>query len=294
MFSIRYFCILAIAALGVLCGSSLSVDAQDGTVPSDGAQIHYITEGSGPTTLVLIPGFATSTDVWKAQVEHFSRTMRVVSIDPRGQGGSSKTDDGNTPEQRAADYEKVLSSLGLNSIVIVGWSQGVQDVAAYVEQFGTKRLRGIVLVDATVSKGSGAVGSNAAFVKEMLGEIDIYARYKRQYLEGMMQAIFKKPLSKTDLAAFVDTAMKTPTSQGVAMLMADFLGRDRTPALAKFDRPTLLIAAGNSSELAEQEAEVKLLPKGRFVKIDDAGHGVFVDQPKRFNESLESFFRELP
>lgn len=281
-------------ALSALCGLAMTANAQDGLVQSDGAQIHYISKGTGTTTLVLIPGFATSTDVWKAQIEYFSRTMRVVAIDPRGQGQSSKTDDSNTPEQRAADYEKVLTSLGSTNIVLVGWSQGVQDVAAYVGQFGTKKLRGIVLVDAAVSKGTNAVRSNPDPVKGMLDEIDIYARYKRQYLEGMMQAIFKKPLSPTDLAAFVETAMKTPTSQGVAMLTADFLGRDRTSALAKFNRPTLLIAAGDSAELAEQEAEVKRLPKGRLVKIDDAGHGVFIDQPKRFNETLESFLKELP
>lgn len=267
--------------------------AKDGWVVSGGATIHYVQTGKGAATLVLIPGWSTDVNVWKQQIAFFSRTMQVVAIDPRGQGQSGKTTDGNTPEQRARDDEAVFRALHLNRVVLVGWSQGVQDIAAFVQQYGTSRLRGIVLVDAAVSKGAGQVSSNPKFVQALLGNIDLYARRKRAYLNGMMHAIFTRKLSDAQFAALVSTGMKTPTSEGIAMLVADMLGADRTPALAKFDKPTLIIASANSSELADQKAEVQRLPQGKFAQIGNAAHGVFIDQPERFDQILSEFISSL-
>jgi microsomal epoxide hydrolase len=270
--------------------------ARNGFVKSGDATIHYVEAGDSTAarTLVLIPGWSTSVSVWREQIAYFSPRVHVVAIDPRSQGDSSKTEDGNTPEQRARDYESVFAALKLNDIVLVGWSQGVQDVASYVDQFRTKRLRGIVLVDAVVSRGAAVVSANPAFVQALLGNIDVYAKHKREYLEGMMHAIFTQKMSDARFQHLANTGMKTPTATGIAELNADMLGTDLTPSLAKFDRPTLVIASANSFELAQQKGEVAQLSNGSFAQIDHAGHGVFVDQPQVFDRMLNDFLESLP
>jgi len=270
--------------------------AKDGFVRNGDATIHYVEAGNpaAARTLVLIPGWSTSVSVWSEQIAHFSRTFHVVAIDPRSQGNSSKTNDGNTPAQRGRDYESIFAALKLNNFVLVGWSQGVQDVASYVDQFGTKRLRGIVLVDAAVSKGAAAVSANPQFVQTLLGNIDVYAKHKREYLEGMMRAIFTQKMSDAKFQHLVDIGMKTPTAIGIAELNADMLGADLTPSLAAFDRPTLVIASASSFELAQQKGELARLPNGFFARIDQAGHGVFVDQPQAFDRVLNDFLESLP
>src|SRR5689334_5088196 len=97
--------------------------------------------------LVFIPGWSTGADIWRRQIETFAKTNQVISFDPRSQGESTKTTSGNTPETRAQDLHALLGRLGVRRPVLVGWSQGVQDVAAYVERYGSKDLAGIVLVD---------------------------------------------------------------------------------------------------------------------------------------------------
>ncbi|HSM94588.1 MAG TPA: alpha/beta hydrolase [Rhizomicrobium sp.] len=257
--------------------------------------LHYVQAGPATAkTLVLIPGWSCASGVWRRQIDYFSKTMHVVAIDPRSQGESGKTADGNTPLQRARDYEAVFAALKLNDMVLVGWSQGVQDVASYIDQFGTKRLRGTVLVDASVSRGSAAVSANPKFVQTLLGGIDIYAKHKRDYLEGMMHAIFTVKMSDADFNSLVDTGMRTPTDTGIAELNADMLGADLTPALSRFDVPTLVVASAKSFELAEQKAEAAQLPHGSFVQIEQAGHGVFVDRPDAFNRALDTFIAALP
>lgn len=283
--------------LTVICMTQFAspASAHDGFAKSGGANIHYIDTGnsSSARSLVLIPGWSTSATIWSEQIAHFSPALRVVAIDPRSQGDSSRTDDGNTPAQRARDYEAVFASLGLNDIVLVGWSQGVQDVTSYVNQFGTKRLRGIVLVDAAVSRGAASVSVNPNFVRTLLGNIDLYARHKREYLAGMMHAIFAQKMSDARFQALVDTGMKTPTNTGIAELNADMLGADLTPALARFDKPTLLIASANSFELAQQKGELSQLPHASFLQVNHAAHGVFVDQPQVFDRALDDFLKAI-
>ncbi|MGN6517179.1 MAG: alpha/beta fold hydrolase [Rhizomicrobium sp.] len=270
--------------------------AGGGFIKSGGASIHFLDVGQrgGAHTLVLIPGWSASASVWREQIAHFSPAWRVVAIDPRSQGDSSKTDDGNTPTQRAHDYEAVFATLKLRHIVLVGWSQGVQDVASYVDRFGTKRLDAIVLVDATISRGASSVSANPKFVRSLLDNIDLYARHKREYLQGMMHAIYTRKMSDAEFQVLVNIGMKTPTNTGMAELNADMLGADLTPALAKFDKPTLVVASAGSFELAQQKAEAAHLPRGSFVQIENAGHGVFVDQPQIFDRTLEAFLKRLP
>jgi pimeloyl-ACP methyl ester carboxylesterase len=272
----------------LLVVSLVQAGPRSGQADGDQARIHYLDAGraGAACSLVLIPGWGADASVWRAQIGHFSAQRRVLALDPRSQGESQKTADGNTPEQRARDYERVLAALHVERAVLVGWSQGVQDVAAYVEQFGTRRLCGIVLVDAAVSQGAVSVATKAKATQALLERVDLYARHPREYLDGMVHAIYARALDDAERKALVDAAARTPTATGVAQLVADLLGPDRTPALRKFDKPALVVAAADSPELAEQKAQALSLPHGRFAPIENAGHGVFVDQPDAFLEGL--------
>lgn len=285
------------AMTALFCLPALAASPTEGIVETNDATLHYLTAGKADDkapVLVLIPGWSTDAAIWSEQIEHFSSALRVVAIDPRSQGKSSKTPDGNTPDQRARDYEAVFAKLGLKRVILVGWSQGAQDVASYVGQFGTGRLSGIVLVDSAVSKGAASVTASPDFPARLLGNIDLYAKHKRDYLDGMMHFIFQRRMSDERMEGLIDTALKTPTADGIAQLVADMLGADRTANLAKFDKPTLVVAAAKSFELEQQQAELKLLPNARFATIDETGHGVFVDQPQKFDQLLGDFIKGLP
>ena len=260
-----------------------------------GVDIHVIDSGpsGGGPALVLVPGWRMTASVWKGQIDAFSKSRRVVAIDPRSQGDSTKVAEGITPERRAQDLDAVMKALGLTSVVLVGWSQGVQDVAAYVQAFGTASLKGAVLVDTAVSSGAAGITADAPAAAGQLQMLSIYCRAPKAYSEGMMRAIIKRPLGEAELSRLVSDSMKTPTAIGAAMLVQDLFGVDRTPALAKLDRPTLVIAAATSDGLAAQRAMLGRLPQGRIEVIAEAGHAVFIDQPQRFNAILQGFLDEL-
>ncbi len=260
-----------------------------------GVQIHVVVAGSpgARAPLVLIPGWTMTTDIWREQIAEFSRDRQVIALDPRSQGASTKTAVGDTPEQRAADLEAVLTKLDLHGLVLVGWSQGGQDVAAYVGKVGTARLKGIVIVDTAVSAGAAAIGKAPDGAAETFGRMAIYAEQPRAYLAGMMRFIISRPLPAAEMDRIVAASTQTPPAIGTAMLVADEFGVDRTPTLAKFDRPTLVIAAATSDELDAQKAMAARMPQGRIEIVAGAAHAVFIDQPERFDALLRAFLAQV-
>jgi microsomal epoxide hydrolase len=255
--------------------------------------LHIIEAGkfksSLPPELVFIPGWSTGADIWRRQIETFAKTNRVIAFDPRSEGESTKTTSGNTPEIRAQDLHGLLDRRGMRRPVLIGWSQGVQDVAAYVERYGTKDLTGIVLVDAAISDGFDGIAARPQETAAQFKMFAIYQTHQQEYLGGMMRAIISKPQSDETIEQLVNTGMKTPPDIGVAMLIADIFGVNRTAVLKKIDCPTLIIASAKSDELARQQAAANQIPHARFEKIEDAGHAVFLDQPDRFTDLLRSF-----
>ena len=260
----------------------------------EGVSLRVIEAGQGGSTLVFIPGWSTGADIWRHQIDRFAKTNRVIAFDPRSEGESSKTTSGNTPEIRAQDLHTLLERLGVRRPVLIGWSQGVQDIAAYAERYDTKDLAGIVLVDAAISDGADGMVARPQQTAEQFKMFAVYQAHQQEYLGGMMQAIISKPPSDDAIKRLVSTGMKTPPDVGVGMLIADMFGVNRTPALKKIDCPTLIIASAKSDELARQQAAANQIPHARLEKIEDAAHAVFIDQPDRFDELVKSFVAKLP
>jgi pimeloyl-ACP methyl ester carboxylesterase len=251
------------------------------------------TAGPGPT-LVFVPGWSTGADIWRQQIDRFAPTHRVIAFDPRSQGQSTITTSGNTPEMRAQDLHNLLERLEARRSVLIGWSQGVQDLAAYIERYGTHDLAGLVLVDAAVSDGADGIAARPEETAAQFKMFAVYQAHQEEYLRGMMGAIISKPQPEGAIDRLVATGMKTPPTIGIGMLVADLFGVNRAAALKKIDCPTLIIASAKSDELARQQAGASQISHARLEKIEDAAHAVFLDQPARFSELLEKFVKDLP
>jgi len=170
-------CLLPAICLGATQGRAQSIGVSSRVVQvASGVSLRVLEAGKSDNkpALVFIPGWSMNADVWRNQIETFAKTNRVIAFDPRSEGESTKTTSGNTPETRAQDLHTLLERLGVQHPVLIGWSQGVQDVAAYVEAYGTKDLAGIVLVDAAVSDGADGM---AARPQETAEQFKMFAVY---------------------------------------------------------------------------------------------------------------------
>jgi len=285
------------AGAGIAFGQQgATATIRDGNVTtSGGVWIHYLEAGDAASarTLVLIPGWRLPAFLWEEQLKNFGRTNRVIAIDPRSQGESEKTSVGNTPETRAKDLHDVLGKLGVERMVLVGWSQGAQDVAAYLGEFGTDAIEGVVFVDSPVSAGPNEIEIRRDFSKAIITNISIYANHPEEFSKGMVKGLFRQPHPDAYIAKIVNSTMQTPVDAGISMLVMDIFGADRRPALIKLKKPALVISSAASPLLDAQKEMAASIPGAKWMTIEGAGHAVFVDQPEKFNEALRGFLKGL-
>jgi non-heme chloroperoxidase len=260
--------------VGICFSATLSCAASDARIArmvgvADGVSLRVIDSGkaSGEPALVFIAGWSTGANIWHHQIDTFAKTHRVIAFDPRSQGESTKTTSGNTPETRAQDLRTLLERLDVRRPVLIGWSQGVQDIAAYIELYGTGELAGIVLVDAAISDGAEGIIGRPQETAAQFQIFTVYQAHQQEYLRGMMRAIISKPESDGAIDQLVQTGMKTPPDVGVAMLIADMFGVNRTPAVKKINCPTLIIASAKSDELNRQQAIAAEVGGARLKKL---------------------------
>ncbi|MEQ1353651.1 MAG: alpha/beta hydrolase, partial [Candidatus Acidiferrum sp.] len=67
-------------------------------VTSDSVTLHYFDAGSPQSpAIVLIPGWTMPADIFEPQINDLSKNFHVIALDPRSQGDSQKTPEGNYP-----------------------------------------------------------------------------------------------------------------------------------------------------------------------------------------------------
>jgi non-heme chloroperoxidase len=279
---------------------------------SDGVKLHYLeagkarivgtgqasdsplpnavfTRGSGSLekqrkvpAILFVPGWTMPAWIWQKQIDYFSSDYRVVAMDPRSQGDSSKLEKGVFPATRARDIKAVVDRLKLAPVVIVAWSLGVTEVASYVDQFGTSSLAGIVLVDGF------AGGRPPEFSQGIILSLVETRRDPEKSTEGFVRSMFHKPQSEEYLQRLIKASLETPPDYAMALIVVA-LETDNRPALAKIDRPTLIVTRTKDPNAALFREMQGSIPGSRWETFNDAGHALFVDDPEKFNGLLEDF-----
>jgi 3-oxoadipate enol-lactonase len=87
--------------------------------------LHYKLDGDGAETVVLINGLADDVETWFAQMDDFlSAGYRVLRIDNRGIGASSKPAGPYSSRMLADDAKALVDLLGITDFHLMGVSMG--------------------------------------------------------------------------------------------------------------------------------------------------------------------------
>jgi microsomal epoxide hydrolase len=183
-----------------------------------------------------------------------------------------------------------VDQLQLAPVVLVGWSMGVIEVAAYVDQFGTDPLAGVVLVD-----GIAGGDFHPQFTPALLNFAGMHLKERQKMADDFVRSMYKNPAVLKDEAYIrrIKTAsLRTPTNAAVALFVGAFT-TDMRPALAKLNRPALIVSAPGGPFDPSYEDMARRIAGSRHVKFEGAGHALFVDEPEKFNALLDDFLSSL-
>jgi uncharacterized protein (TIGR04551 family) len=117
-------------------------------VDVDGVHVHYRELGAGPA-VVLIHGFGASLESWTGVARDLAAQHRVIAIDLKGFGWTSRPEGDYSPAAQAALVWHVLDKLGVADVAIVGHSWG-SSVALSMAVAHPERTRRVALYDAYV------------------------------------------------------------------------------------------------------------------------------------------------
>src|SRR5581483_5387105 len=233
----------------------------------------------------FIPGWLMPGDIWAAQLRDLSKDHHVVALDPRSQGDSDMTAQGNDPLRRARDIRELIEHLDLDSVVLVGWALGAFDCLAYLREFGTDKLNALVLVDGPLGAASspGPVTLSPflkAYQKDPAGTSRRYVR-----------ALFKRAPSPDLIGLWAKVAARVPADIGLAALGNTQPGDSWQPSLTALRNVSLLYAVTPKySSQADYLRQVD--PQARVEIFQDSGHALFFDEADRFNSTLRDFLRQ--
>jgi pimeloyl-ACP methyl ester carboxylesterase len=101
---------------------------QTGTAPVNGIKIWYATFGpQGPDNreaVILLHGGLANADYWGNQVRALQSQYRVIVMDSRGHGRSTRNTEPYGYDLMASDVVALMDFLHLRKAAIVGWSDG--------------------------------------------------------------------------------------------------------------------------------------------------------------------------
>ena len=147
---------LIIAALDVLLFTSAS--AAQPSLPStfrsqtvaspESADMFVRSGGSGPV-VVLLHGYAETSDSWAPLAAELVKTYSVVVPDLRGIGRSSRPAGGYDKKTQAADIRAVVTALGYDRASVVSHDIGIMVAYAYAARYPDKVER-LVVMDAPI------------------------------------------------------------------------------------------------------------------------------------------------
>jgi non-heme chloroperoxidase len=100
--------------------------------------------------------------------------------------------------------------------------------------------------------------------------------------------MFYKPQSEEYLQRLIKASLATPPDYALALVVVE-LQADNRPALARIDRPTLIVTGEKNPNAALPQKMQESIPRSSWETFDDAGHALFVDDPEKFNGLLEDF-----
>ncbi len=271
----------ALCSLLLLCGAgepqwltlpptpSLPQAAQSGTAPVNGIKIWYAVFGQGEPVILLHGGLANA-DYWGHQVRALQPHYRVVVMDSRGHGRSTRDARPYGYDLMADDVVGLMDFLKIDKAAIIGWSDGAilgLDIALRHPERLTK-----LFAFAANSDPSGVADiANSPVFNEFI------ARAEKEY-----QALSPTPAEYKDFLAQITKMWETQPNWSAADL-----GRIATP--------TWIVDADHDEAIKRENTEFMAanIPGAGLLLQPEVSHFSFLQDPEQFSADVLHFLAHV-
>ena len=259
--------------------------------------IYYEDHGTGKP-VILIHGWPLSGASWEKQVPVLlAAGHRVISYDRRGFGNSSKPTSGYDYDTFTEDLNKLILTLDLHNIMLVGFSMGGGEVARYLGKYGSKRVERVVFLSSvppfllkTPDNPSGVDKNIFDGIMKAIS-IDRLAFLSKFFTDFYNIDILEGKRVSNQVVQFSWNVAAEASPKGTFDCVSVWL-TDFRKDLARIDVPTLIIH-GDADRILPIHATGRRLHEAikgsRYIEIKDGPHGIIWTHSEEVNRELLAF-----
>jgi pimeloyl-ACP methyl ester carboxylesterase len=252
--------------------AALPATSDQGYVDHDGASIWYAAYGSGCPVILLHGGLGHSGN-WGYQLPALVDSgHRVVLIDSRGHGRSTRDARPFTYELMAADVLAVMDALHLEKAAVAGWSDGAC-AALVMAMKAPARIAGVFFFGCNMDPSG---------TKEIAHPNPVLDRCFRRHAKDYA-ALSATPHHFKEFADAVGLMMKT---------QPNYAARD----MADIRVPVSIVQSEHDEFIKAEHAEylVQSIPGSEFIFLPGVSHFAPLQRPEQFNRVILAFLGKLP
>lgn len=232
-------------------------------VQVNGIKLYYETYGEGEP-LLMLHGNNGSIASMRHQIDELKKHYKVIAVDSRGQGHSTNNKKRINYQMMAADMNELLNTLKLDSVNILGWSDGGNTGLVMAMDYPQK-VKTLAIMGANLYPDKNA--TDKKFLRE----------YKLSLLMAQLMARFNPSKWRTKIIVG-KMALKEPNID--------------PSELSNISCP-VLVMAGEKDLVNESHTRLiaASISRSSLLILKNLSHFAPEEDPNLFNSSVEAFFR---
>ncbi|MGX7872804.1 alpha/beta fold hydrolase [Mesorhizobium sp. ORM6] len=243
---------------------------EEGQVEHRGATIWYATFGAGHPVILLHGGLGHSGN-WGFQVPSLVKHgYRVVVIDSRGHGRSTRDEQPYKYELMASDALAVMDALQLDKAAVAGWSDGAC-VALILGMKATDRVAGVFFFGCNMDPSGTKAFEPSPVIERCFG------RHAKDYAE-----LSATPGQFDVFVEAVGLMMKTEPNYSAA-------------DLAQTRVPVAIVQSEHDEFIKDEHANylARSIPESELIVLPGVSHFAPLQRPEQFNGVLLAFLEKI-
>jgi pimeloyl-ACP methyl ester carboxylesterase len=276
---------------------------EQGFVERDGVRVFWERYGEGGPAIVFVPpGMLVHSRTWKAQIPYFARRHRVLVLDGRGNGRTSRPRDPHaySEAEHAADVVAVMDATGTERAIVVGGGRGAYR-AIIVAAEHPERTVALLLAAPDWWLRPEFVDAFLAEPRERYG--DSWDRLSPHYFRGDWEGFVRwwmpiglpEPHSAKGIEDAVGWGLESDPETFFTAAQAPGLGGHELEELGRrIDCPVVVIEGELDAVAPPGQARlVAEATGGELVRFEGAGHALHGRHPVRFNLVLRELVERV-
>jgi pimeloyl-ACP methyl ester carboxylesterase len=256
----------------------------------NGMRLAYVPLGDPQgLPLVLIHGYTDNARDWVPLAPYLAPQFRLILVDIRGHGGSSKPECCYTRFDFAYDVKLLLDALHIPQADIVGHSLG-SIIAQTFAEFWPEHTRRVVLISSTGGPRPGTLPRPPAYdfaaqIRKLREPVDPDSAFMIEWWSS------PTPVDADFIRRQRKDAAAIPLRVWLAVLDQGIVDGDLQRTLPRLTAPTLLLW-GSKDPIIPEEGRLTLreaLPRAQVKVFADLGHNPFWEQPAQVAQVINTF-----